>query len=102
MKNVTNDNTQKRLLTERQQLAFLLEATSTRESTEDENDSTFTKVKSRTRIKRNGKCVNPRVYRRNERGETPLHLAAIKGDIVSLKKLIKDGAQVGLKDYAGR
>ena len=98
---ITNDNTQKRLLTERQQLAFLLEATSTRESADNENESTFTKIATRKKAKRNGKCANPRVYRRNERGETLLHLAAIKGDIASLKKLIKDGAQVGLKDYAG-
>ena len=87
-------------LTERQQLAFLLEATSTR--TENESEKTFTKVKSRKRIKRNGKCKNPRVHRRNERGETPLHIAAIKGDIANLKKLIKNGADVQLKDYAGR
>ena len=91
----------KRPLTERQQLAFLLEATSSRESQEDENNGTFTKIKSRKRIKRNGKCVNPRVYRRNEHGETPLHLAAIKGDVAGLRKLFKDGAEVGVKDYAG-
>jgi ankyrin repeat protein len=88
-------------VTERQQLAFLLEATSTRESTDNENESTFTKIATRKKAKRNGKCVNPRVYRRNERGETLLHVAAIKGDVASLKKLIKDGADVSLKDYAG-
>ena len=98
---ISIDNTQKRLLTERQQLAFLLEATSTRESADNENKSTFTKIATRKKAKRNGKFANPRVYRRNERGETLLHLAAIKGDIASLKKLIKDGAEVGLKDYAG-
>ena len=46
-------------------------------------------------------AVNPRVYRRNERGETPLHTAAIKGDVDGMKKLINDGADVGAKDYAG-
>ncbi len=103
IKNVANENAQKRLLTERQQLAFLLEATSTRESADDDNDSTFTKITSCKKTKRNGKSgVNPRVSRRNERGETALHLTAIKGDVVSLKKLIKDGADIGLKDYAGR
>ena len=105
VKTVSNDNTPssttvKPPLTERQQLAFLLEATSTR--TGNENDKAFTKVKTRKRVKRNGKCVNPRVYRRNERGETPLHIAAIKGDITNIKKLIKDGADVQLKDYAGK
>ena len=105
VKTVSNDNTPssttvKPPLTERQQLAFLLEATSTR--TGNENDKAFTKVKTRKRVKRKGKCVNPRVYRRNERGETPLHIAAIKGDITNIKKLIKDGADVQLKDYAGK
>ena len=105
VKFVSNDithasTTAKPPLTERQQLAFLLEATSTR--TENESEKTFTKVKSRKRMKRNGKCKNPRVHRRNERGETPLHIAAIKGDIANLKKLIKNGADVQLKDYAGR
>ena len=56
----------------------------------------FTKVKSRK-----GK-VNSRVYRRNERGETPLHIAAMKGDVTAIKKLIKEGAEVGVKDYAGK
>ena len=98
---VTNETSKKTFLTERQQLAFLLEATSMHESAENENDNTFTRIKARKTIKRKGKCVNPRVYRRNERGETPLHIAAIKGDVGTLKKLIKDGADVSVKDYAG-
>ena len=62
----------------------------------------FTKVKPRGKGKKNKMvAVNPRVYRRNERGETPLHTAAIKGDVDGMKKLINDGADVGAKDYAG-
>ena len=107
VKFVSNDSTHasttaKPALTERQQLAFLLEVTSTGMHNEKESEKTFTKVKSRKRMKRNGKCKNPRVHRRNERGETPLHIAAIKGDVANLKKLIKNGADVQLKDYAGR
>ena len=39
--------------------------------------------------------------KRNERGETPLHLAAIRGDVKQAKKLIKSGVDVNVKDYAG-
>ena len=42
-----------------------------------------------------------RANKRNERGETPLHLAAIKGDGLQAKKLIKAGADVNVKDFAG-
>ena len=50
-----------------------------------------------------GKCTpgDKRVHKRNERGETPLHLAAIKGDPKQTKKLIKAGADVNVKDFAG-
>jgi len=39
--------------------------------------------------------------KRNERGETALHVAAIRGDVKQMKKLIKSGADVNMKDYAG-
>lgn len=42
-----------------------------------------------------------KVNKRNERGETPLHLAAIRGDVKATKKLIKTGVDVNIKDYAG-
>ena len=45
--------------------------------------------------------LEQKVNKRNTRGETPLHLAAIKGDIKQAKKLIKAGADVNLRDYAG-
>ena len=38
---------------------------------------------------------------RNERGELPLHRAARRGDVKQTKKLIKDGADVNCRDYAG-
>lgn len=43
-----------------------------------------------------------KVHKRNERGETPLHLAAIKGDVKQTKKLIKAGADVNVADFAGK
>ncbi|XP_058230597.1 ankyrin repeat domain-containing protein 31 [Hemibagrus wyckioides] len=41
------------------------------------------------------------IYRRNKFGETHLHLAVMKGDLQSLKDIIKVGASVNLADNAG-
>ena len=38
--------------------------------------------------------IDKKVHKRNERGETPLHIAAIRGDVKQIKKLIKAGADV--------
>lgn len=37
----------------------------------------------------------------NERGETPLHLAAIKGDVTAVNQLLSDGADPNCADFAG-
>uniref|UniRef100_A0A8C3TX77 Ankyrin repeat domain-containing protein 12 n=1 Tax=Catharus ustulatus TaxID=91951 RepID=A0A8C3TX77_CATUS len=42
-----------------------------------------------------------KVNKRNERGETPLHMAAIRGDVKQVKELIRLGANVNVKDFAG-
>ena len=42
-----------------------------------------------------------KVNKRNERGETPLHLATIRGDISAIADLVKQGADVNVQDYAG-
>ena len=42
-----------------------------------------------------------KVNKRNDRGETPIHLAAIRGDGKGTKRLIKAGVDVNVKDYAG-
>ena len=42
-----------------------------------------------------------KVNKRNERGETTLHLAAIRGDSKLVKELISLGADVNVKDFAG-
>ncbi|XP_039611268.1 BRCA1-associated RING domain protein 1 isoform X1 [Polypterus senegalus] len=44
---------------------------------------------------------NPGVFKRNHKGETPLHLAAIKGDALSAEQLLNNGADPNLKDHAG-
>ena len=41
------------------------------------------------------------MHKRNERGEMPIHIAAIKGDVKLMKKLIKAGADVNVSDFAG-
>ena len=41
-----------------------------------------------------------RVLRRNERGETPLHIACIKGDLKAASSLIEQGADVNATDHA--
>ena len=42
-----------------------------------------------------------RVHKRNERGETPLHVACIRGDLRLAASLIKQGAEVNATDHAG-
>lgn len=42
-----------------------------------------------------------KVNKRNERGETRLHRAAIRGEVRRIKELIKEGADVNVKDFAG-
>ncbi|KAG7227447.1 hypothetical protein INR49_005261 [Caranx melampygus] len=44
---------------------------------------------------------SPAVMKRNHKGETPLHLAAIKGDVEAVKELLDQGADPNLKDNAG-
>eukprot|EP01135_Chromosphaera_perkinsii_P004421 Nk52_evm24s280 gene=Nk52_evmTU24s280 len=39
--------------------------------------------------------------KKNELGETPLQAAAIKGDVDTVRKLLKRGAEVNVKDHAG-
>ena len=45
--------------------------------------------------------MEARIRKRNERGETALHVAAIRGDLEDLVALIKAGASVNAKDNAG-
>lgn len=42
-----------------------------------------------------------KVNKRNERGETRLHRAAIRGEVRRIKELISEGADVNVKDFAG-
>ncbi|XP_070771001.1 BRCA1-associated RING domain protein 1 [Enoplosus armatus] len=44
---------------------------------------------------------SPAVMKRNHKGETLLHLSAIKGDVEAVKELLDQGADPNLKDNAG-
>ncbi|XP_069790043.1 BRCA1-associated RING domain protein 1 [Narcine bancroftii] len=39
--------------------------------------------------------------KRNHKGETPLHIASIKGDIATVEELLENGANPNIKDNAG-
>ena len=80
-------------LTERQQMALLLQMTS-------ENNATPTR-KGRNDFESPGSAPKS-VNRRNERGETQLHVAAIRGDVHKVRALISQGADVNTTDYAGK
>ncbi|XP_063069497.1 BRCA1-associated RING domain protein 1 [Engraulis encrasicolus] len=45
--------------------------------------------------------VSPAFMKKNKKGETPLHLASIKGEVASVKRLLEQGADPNLKDNAG-
>ncbi|KAI5613430.1 BRCA1-associated RING domain protein 1 [Silurus asotus] len=45
--------------------------------------------------------TSPAHMKRNHKGETPLHLAAIKGDVEMTRELLQQGADPNLKDHAG-
>ena len=90
-------------LTERQQLQYLLEVTAQQAKNEENCSDTetvnYTKIKKKEIGKENN--MNLRLRKRNERGETALHVAAIKGDLEDAKALIIAGANVNGKDNAG-
>ena len=92
-------------LTERQQLQYLLEVTA-KEAKQDSGSSSnddlpfvSNKIKKKDISKDNH--IEVRIRKRNERGETALHVAAIRGDLEDVVGLIKAGAMVNAKDNAG-
>lgn len=71
-------------MSERQQMALLMQMTSGNESGS-----------------RSPSSSSSRSRERNERGETPLHLAAIKGDVDQVCKLLAHRADPNVADFAG-
>lgn len=93
-------------LTERQQLQYLLEVTAkeakqdTGSSSNEDLPTVSNKLKKKD-VSRDDNQFESRIRKRNERGETALHVAAIKGDMEDVGGLIKAGALVNAKDNAG-
>ncbi|KAL8593110.1 hypothetical protein ACOMHN_018036 [Nucella lapillus] len=85
-------------LSERQQMALLLRMTD-ETSQGDTSPKPSSPPPSVTSTKRTP--ADKKVNKRNERGETPLHLAAKRGDLKQARRLIKAGASVNVTDYAG-
>ena len=92
-------------MTERQQLQYLLEVTA-KEAKQDSGSSSnddYPIITNRAAKKdtNTDNHVEARIRKRNERGETALHVAAIRGDLEDIVALIKAGALVNAKDNAG-
>ncbi|KAM6430601.1 ankyrin repeat domain-containing protein 11 isoform 2-T5 [Liasis olivaceus] len=91
-------------LSERQQVALLMQMTA-EESANSPVDTT-PKHPSQSTVCQKGtpnsaSKTKDKVNKRNERGETRLHRAAIRGDARRVKELIIEGADVNVKDFAG-
>ncbi|XP_075852009.1 ankyrin repeat domain-containing protein 11 isoform X2 [Microcebus murinus] len=90
-------------LSERQQVALLMQMTA--EESANSPDTT-PKHPSQSAVCPKGtpssaSKTKDKVNKRNERGETRLHRAAIRGDARRIKELISEGADVNVKDFAG-
>uniref|UniRef100_A0A8C5ALM1 Ankyrin repeat domain-containing protein 11 n=1 Tax=Gadus morhua TaxID=8049 RepID=A0A8C5ALM1_GADMO len=90
-------------LSERQQVALLMQMTA--EESVNSPDTT-PKHQSHSSLGQKGtpnsaSKTKDKVNKRNERGETRLHRAAIRGEARRIKELISEGADVNVKDFAG-
>ncbi|XP_029464464.1 ankyrin repeat domain-containing protein 11 isoform X2 [Rhinatrema bivittatum] len=90
-------------LSERQQVALLMQMTA--EESANSPDTT-PKHPPQSTVGQKGtpnsaSKTKDKVNKRNERGETRLHRAAIRGDTRRIKELINEGADVNVKDFAG-
>ncbi|XP_041951581.1 ankyrin repeat domain-containing protein 12 isoform X2 [Alosa sapidissima] len=90
-------------LSERKQMALLMQMTA-RDNSPDSTPSHPSQTPP-VQKKHTGSSSTSRqkdkVNKRNERGETPLHMAAIRGDVAQVRQLISLGADVNVKDFAG-
>ncbi|XP_069757981.1 ankyrin repeat domain-containing protein 11 [Narcine bancroftii] len=90
-------------LSERQQVALLMQMTA--EESANSPDRTpkhpSQSIFGQKRTPSSASKTKDKVNKRNERGETRLHRAAIRGDARRIKELISEGADVNVKDFAG-
>uniref|UniRef100_A0A8C3B687 Ankyrin repeat domain 12 n=1 Tax=Cyclopterus lumpus TaxID=8103 RepID=A0A8C3B687_CYCLU len=87
-------------LSERKQMALLMQMTANSPDSTPSHPSQTTPVQKKVPSSASSRQKD-KVNKRNERGETPLHMAAIRGDAKQVKDLISLGADVNVKDFAG-
>ncbi|KAL4613567.1 ankyrin repeat domain-containing protein 11 isoform X1 [Arapaima gigas] len=93
-------------LSERQQVALLMQMTAEESVNSPGGQHTTPKHQSQSSLGQKGtpnsaSKTKDKVNKRNERGETRLHRAAIRGEVRRIKELISEGADVNVKDFAG-
>ncbi|XP_054841567.1 ankyrin repeat domain-containing protein 12 isoform X2 [Eublepharis macularius] len=88
-------------LSERKQMALLMQMTARDNSPDPNLNHPLQTSLAQKKTPSSSSRQKDKVNKRNERGETPLHTAAIRGDIKQVKELIGLGANVNVKDFAG-
>nr|XP_028593175.1 ankyrin repeat domain-containing protein 12 isoform X1 [Podarcis muralis]XP_028593176.1 ankyrin repeat domain-containing protein 12 isoform X1 [Podarcis muralis]XP_028593177.1 ankyrin repeat domain-containing protein 12 isoform X1 [Podarcis muralis]XP_028593178.1 ankyrin repeat domain-containing protein 12 isoform X1 [Podarcis muralis] len=88
-------------LSERKQMALLMQMTARDNSSDPSLNHPLQTTPTQKKTPSSSSRQKDKVNKRNERGETPLHTAAIRGDIKQVKELISQGANVNVKDFAG-
>ncbi|KAG8442210.1 hypothetical protein GDO86_011129 [Hymenochirus boettgeri] len=88
-------------LSERKQMALLMQMTARDNSPDSTPNHPSQATPNQKKTPSSSTRQKDKVNKRNERGETPLHMAAIRGDISQVKELIQMGANVNVKDFAG-
>ncbi|KFV47428.1 Ankyrin repeat domain-containing protein 12, partial [Tyto alba] len=88
-------------LSERKQMALLMQMTARDNSPDSTLNHSLQTTPTQKKTPSSSSRQKDKVNKRNERGETPLHMAAIRGDVKQVKELISLGANVNVKDFAG-
>ncbi|XP_008054203.1 ankyrin repeat domain-containing protein 12, partial [Carlito syrichta] len=88
-------------LSERKQMALLMQMTARDNSPDSTPNHPSQTTPAQKKTPSSSSRQKDKVNKRNERGETPLHMAAIRGDVKQVKELIGLGANVNVKDFAG-
>ncbi|XP_043922472.1 ankyrin repeat domain-containing protein 12 isoform X2 [Protopterus annectens] len=88
-------------LSERKQMALVMQMTARDNSPDSTPSHPSQTPPTQKRTPSSSSRQKDKVNKRNERGETPLHMAAIRGDVKQVKELISLGANVNVKDFAG-
>lgn len=92
-------------MSERQQMALLMQMTSSSEAGKSNRPKQCRCVVMTIcclilELSPNSQTVKPKD--RNERGETALHICAKKGDLEAAKKLLESGVSPNVTDFAGK